>query len=104
MAQTAGQIPTQLDILRLGRGARRLGRCARRLRRPRARRPSRRFLDITVHCCCPAQLPCITHNSPAWRGQLVARPHHAEAAITSHFVSTVPRATAVDEAKLQEVI
>jgi hypothetical protein len=46
----------------------------------RARRPSRRFLDITVHCCCPAQLPCITHNSPAWRGQRVARPRRAGAA------------------------
>ena len=45
-----------------------------------ARRPSRRFLDITVNCCCPAQLPCITHNSPAWRGQRVARPRRAGAA------------------------
>jgi hypothetical protein len=45
-----------------------------------ARRPSRRFLDITVNCCCPAQLPCITHNSPAWRGQRVARPRSAGAA------------------------
>ena len=52
---------------------------ARRLRRPHARRPSRRFLDITVHCCCPVQLPCIAHNSPAWCGQLVARPRRAGA-------------------------
>jgi len=28
----------------------------------------------------PAQLPCITHNSPAWRGQRAARPRRAGAA------------------------